>query len=133
MKPTLLLLVRSRNGAATALAEVGRRRATDLGVGVEILPLREDAALARSTVGDHETSPESVTAIVPVDFAVEHHEAWCLLCHLSLMRREVAFSILVLGAQAGEAFEARQRALIVGTGTRALSSSSQPRRRRRAA
>ncbi len=111
MKPTLLLLVRSLDGAATALAAVGQRRAVELGVAVEVVPLRDDDPLAAAAAGGpHEH--ESVTAVVPVDFAVEHHEAWCLLCHLSLLRGEVGFSILVLGAQSGDAFEARQRALL---------------------
>jgi hypothetical protein len=111
VKPTLLLLVRSLDGAATALANVGQRRAAELGVAVEVVPLRDDDPLATAAAGGpHEH--ESVTAVVPVDFAVEHHEAWCLLCHLSLLRGEVGFSILVLGAQSGDAFEARQRALL---------------------
>ena len=117
MKPTITLLVRSRNGAATLLAQVGRRRATDLGLKAEIVPLHGKEPLAAT---DH---TESVTAVVPVDFAATQHEAWCLLCQLSLLRREVNFSILVLGAAGSAEFQARQRTLL----------SSTPSRRRRAA
>lgn len=119
MKPVLALFVRTRTGAASALAELGRLRATDLGLAVEIIPLASDDPLAAATTA------ESVTAVVPVDFAAAHHEAWCLLCHLSLLRREVGFSILVLGAENDAAFQARQRALV--------APSPPPRRRRPAA
>ena len=106
MKPTILLLVRSSQGNATALAELGRLRAAELGLTVEIVAVRDADPLAATS------GPESVTAVVPVDFAAAQHEAWCLLCQLSLLRRDVGFSILVLGAESDAAFEARQRALI---------------------
>lgn len=106
MKPSITLLVRSRSGAATALAQLGQQRAVDLGLKVEIVPLREADPLAGCA------DRECVTALVPVDFAAAQHEAWCLLCQLSLQRRDVGFSILVLGAESDAAFEARQRALL---------------------
>lgn len=106
MKPSITLIVRSRTGAAAALAEIGRARATNLGLTVEIVAQR--APGARLGRGE----PESVTALVPVDFAATQHEAWCLLCQLSLLRQEVGFSILVLGAESDAAFQARQRALL---------------------
>lgn len=118
MKPTITLLVRSRNGAATLLADVGRKRAADLGLTATIVPMRGDEPFATAT------ERECVTAIVPVDFAAAQHEAWCLLCQLSLLRREVNFSILVLGAAGCAEFEARQRTLL---------GQSVPRRRRAAA
>jgi hypothetical protein len=107
MKPAITLLVHSRSGSASALAEVGRQRALDLGLAVTVISLRTpDPLLANPAT-------ESVTALVPVDFAAAQHEAWCLLCQLSLLRREVGFSILVLGTESDAAFQARQRALLV--------------------
>lgn len=103
MKPKILLLVQSRDGSAQALASVGCQRARDLGLSVEVV---ENNAMA------NKGAEESVTAVVPVDFAAAHHEAWCLLCQLSLLRCEVSFSILVLGVESGPHFEARQRALL---------------------
>lgn len=112
MKPTIILLVHSRSGAATLLAQVGRRRAADLGLKAEIVPQRGNDPLAAT---DH---AEGVTAVVPVDFAATQHEAWCLLCRLSLMRREVSFSILVLGAAGSAEFQVRQRALLHASAAR---------------
>jgi hypothetical protein len=122
MKPSLTLLVRSRNGDATALAEVGCRRATELGLraGLIHLTVKDASGLA--------SGPESVTALVPAEFAGEQHEAWCLPCQLSLLRCGVGFTILVLGAAGSEEFQARQHALF-----RAPLAVSRRRRQRSAA
>lgn len=106
MKPSLTFLVCSRNGDATALAEVGRRRATELGLSANII------RLPQATASGIMSGSESVTALVPVEFAGAHHEAWCLLCQLSLLRCSVGFTILVLGAAGSAGFQARQRALL---------------------
>lgn len=106
MKPSLTFLVHSRNGDATALAEVGRRRATELGLHAETIPLTGEPATGVMS------GSESVTALVPVEFAGAEHEAWCLLCQLSLLRCSVGFTILVLGAAGSAGFQARQRALL---------------------
>lgn len=119
MKPAIRLIVRSRTGAATALAEVGRQRAADLGLAVELVALPADGASAANA------RSENVTALVPVDFAAAQHEAWCLLCQLSLLRAEVGFSILVLGAESDFAFQARQHAVLVA------ATEPRPSRRRR--
>jgi hypothetical protein len=119
MKPNLTFLVCSRNGDATALAGVGRRRATDLGLRAEIVSLSTGHATGLVS------QPESVVAIVPVEFTAAQHEAWCLLCQLSLLRSGVSFTILVLGAAGSEEFQKRQRAL--------LSAAIPSRRRRRTA
>lgn len=112
MKPAITLLVRSRTGAAHALVEVARRRATDLGLRLEIIPLLSPDLLPPGELPGDATADESLTALVPVDFASAHHEAWCFLCQLSLLRCEIGFSILVLGAASHTAFRARQRALL---------------------
>jgi hypothetical protein len=120
MKPNLTFLVCSRNGDATALAEVGCRRASDIGLRADIVPLSQEHATGLVS------EPESVVAIVPVEFTAAQHEAWCLLCQLSLLRSGVGFTILVLGAAGSEEFQKRQRALL-------SAAAHSPRRRRRTA
>ena len=138
MKPVITLLVRTRNGAAAAIAEAGRRRAADLGLRVDIVHVGPDAdapmpPLIGAPVGDD----ENVTAVVPVEFSAAQHEAWCFLCQLSLLRQEVGFAILVLGATSSAEFQARQRALIdrsagssAGRRPRAGSHPKTPRKTR---
>lgn len=121
MTSDLTLLVRSRNGTARMLADLAHLRAADLGLTLTVLDERDSPLLASSESG------ESVTAIVPVDFAGTHHEAWCLLCQLSLMRREVNFAILVLGAQGCAEFTARQKALLSQAGRAPHSTRSERR------
>jgi hypothetical protein len=116
MKPGITFLVSSHNGDATALAEVGRHRARDLGLRAEIVP----SSVARTT--GLATEQESIVAIVPVEFAAVQHEAWCLLCQLSLLRSGIGFTILVLGAEGSAEFQQRQQALL-STGTRSRRSS----------
>ena len=109
MKPSLSFLVLSKNGDATALAEVGCRRAAELGLQAEHIPVTTESA--PGLVNDN----ESVTVIVPVEFTGAQHEAWCLICQLSLLRCGVRFTILVLGAAGCAAFEVRQRAMFSAT------------------
>jgi hypothetical protein len=120
MKPGITFLVSSHNGDATALAEVGRRRAADLGLRAQVIPLTNERAAAVTS------GPESVVAIVPVEFSTAQHEAWCLLCQLSLLRSGVGFTILVLGAAGSAEFQERQRALL-------STAVPTPRRKRRSA
>lgn len=110
--PTLTFFVHTRNGDANALATVGRARAADFGLAAEIVVMGDGHPLASVA------PTESVTAIVPLEFATAQHEAWCLLCQLSLLRCNVSFSILVLGAETDAAFVARQRALLTPTENR---------------
>jgi hypothetical protein len=117
MKPSLTFLVCSHNGDATALAEVGRQRAIDLGLQAEIASLTDAQAIGLTT------GRESIVVIVPVEFAAAQHEAWCLLCQLSLLRSGIGFTILVLGAAGSVEFQKRQQAV--------LSASTRPAQRRR--
>lgn len=103
MKPVLTLVVRSRNGDAAALAAVACRRAVQLGLEIEVVTSGEPVVATQ-------LESELITAVVPSEFAAAHHEAWCLLCQLSILRSGVDVSILVLGAESHAAFAARQRA-----------------------